>query len=105
MAATDPQRDWTYDVTDRLEAVVSVVRDKTAKPVTRAARAIVYGFIVTVLLTVVVTFFVLVVLRMLDAYIPVHNEARRVWIGDMIAAAIFLGAGAFLWRLRRPRSV
>jgi hypothetical protein len=46
---------------------------------------------------------VLLVQRVLIVYLPIHPLARRVWVADAIASAIFLGSGAFLWRLRLAR--
>ena len=96
--------DWTVEVTNRIESVVETVRNNTTKPVTTAADMVVFGLVAGLLGSV--AFFLLVVgaVRVLDVYLPFHPLARRVWVVDAAASAIFLGAGALLWRLRRPKS-
>jgi hypothetical protein len=101
---SDPY-DWTIPVADRIESVVDTVRDKTTVPATQVARALVYGIIVLVLVLVALVVVVLGLTRLLYVYLPIHPLARRVWVADAIVSAIFLGAGALVWRLRRPREV
>ena len=96
-------RDWPDEVADRIESVVGAVRSKTTVPVTKAARGVVFGLVAGVLGSVAFVLFVIGMVRLLDLYLPWHPLARRVWTVDAGAAAIFLGAGAFAWRKRRPR--
>jgi uncharacterized membrane protein YqjE len=96
-------RDWTAEVTDRIELVVGTVRDKTAVPATKVAETVVYGVVAALLALVALVSSVLLLIRLLYVYLPIHPLSRRIWIADAIAAAIFLGAGAFLWRMRKPR--
>lgn len=96
-------RDWTVEVTNRIESVVGTVRDKTTVPVTKIARTVVFGVVVGTLATVALFLVVLAGVRVLDVYLPFHPLARRVWVVDTAAAAIFLGSGAFLWRKRRAK--
>jgi hypothetical protein len=97
-------RDWTVDVTDRIESVVGAVRDKTAVPAINAARILIFGFVAGTL--AMVAFFMLAqgLLRILYVYVPIHPLARRVWVVDAIVAAIFLASGAFLWLKKEPRA-
>lgn len=101
--APTSDHDWTYDVTDRIESVVKIVRDKTTVPATLVARGVVYGLVAGVLGAAILFLLVVSVVRLLDVYLPFHPIGRRVWVVDAAAAAIFLGSGAFLWRKRRPR--
>ena len=103
MQATPPERDWTYEVTDKIESVVSVVRDKTTKPVVAAATSIIYALIAIVLFVFVVVALVVAVYRILDVYLPITPESRKVWIVDMLTAAIALGVGLLLLRVAKPR--
>jgi predicted lysophospholipase L1 biosynthesis ABC-type transport system permease subunit len=95
-------QDWTVQLTDRLESTVAAVRDRTTVPVIRLAQIIVYGVVAGVFGAVLVFLFVLTVVRLLNSYLPIEPEARRVWVADAIASAIFLSSGLFLWRRRGP---
>jgi hypothetical protein len=97
------ERDWTDEVTDRIESAVAAVRHKTTVPATVAARSAVYGLVAGVLAAAFLVLLVMMIVRLLDLYLPFHPVARRVWVVDAGASAIFLGAGALLWRKRRPR--
>ena len=99
-----PGQDWPADVAHRIESVVGTVRDKTTLPVLRAAQAIVYGFLLGVLGALLLILTVIILVRLLDLYLPIHPMGRRVWVVDAAASAIFMAAGAFAWRKRRPRS-
>jgi hypothetical protein len=103
MQGTPPERDWTYEVTDKIESVVSVVRDRTTKPVVAAATSIIYAVIAIVLVAFVMTMLVLAVYRILDVYLPITPESRKVWVVDMLTGAIALAAGLFLLRVAKPR--
>jgi hypothetical protein len=95
--------DWPDEIADRIESVVGAVRSKTTVPVTRAARALVFGLVAGALGAVAFVLFVIGLVRLLDVYVPWHPLARRVWTVDAGAAAIFLAVGALAWRKRRPR--
>jgi hypothetical protein len=95
-------QDWTVELTDRLESAVAAVRDRTTVPVVRLAQIIVYGVVAGLLAAVLVFLFVITITRLLDSYLPFEPEARRVWVADAIASAIFLTSGLFLWRRRGP---
>jgi hypothetical protein len=95
-------QDWTVQVTDRLESAVAVVRDKTTIPVIKLAQIIVYGVVAGVFAAILLFLFVLTFTRVLDSYLPFEPEARRVWVADAIATAIFLTSGLFLWHRRGP---
>jgi ABC-type multidrug transport system permease subunit len=99
----NPGNDWTADVAGRIESLVGTVRDKTTVPATTAARVAVYGMVLGVLGAAIGILFVIMLVRILDVYLPFHPIGRRVWVVDAGASAIFLGVGAFLWRRRRPR--
>jgi hypothetical protein len=94
-------RDWTNEITDQLESVVTTVRDRTYVPVMQAADKAVYALVAAILFVLVAIFLALILVRMLYVYLPIHPIGRRVWVSDAIVAAIFLGSGSFLWWLRR----
>src|SRR5215469_2113621 len=101
--ASPADQDWTYKAADQIEAFVGQVRSKTTVPATLAARGVVYGLVVGVLGAAFLFLLILAGTRILDVYLPFHPLARRVWVADAAAAAIFLGSGAFAWRMRRPK--
>ena len=94
--------DWTVDLTNRLEAVVGTVRDRTTVPVLKVVEVIVFGLVAAILGSIALFVLLLALIRLLDTYIPLHPESRRVWLVYGIVSAIFLVSGAFLWRKRLP---
>jgi hypothetical protein len=101
---TPSEGDWTYDLTERFETVVDTVRRRTTEPVLLGARWVVFGFVATIFLSGLVVLVVVVVVRLLDAYMPIEPSERRVWVVYAGASAIFIAAGALLWRIGRPKS-
>ena len=95
--------DWPEQVAERIDSVVSTLRDKTTKPVTLAARGIVLGIVIVALAAALFILLTIGLIRLADVYLPVHPVGRRVWIVDAAVAAIFLLVGTFLWRKGRPQ--
>jgi threonine/homoserine/homoserine lactone efflux protein len=93
--------DWTTEVADRIESVVTAVREKTTVPAQQAALAVIYGLILLVVGIVIIVLLVIAIFR-LHVYIPVSSESRKVWIADVVVGAIFVLLGGLLWRRRRP---
>ena len=83
--------------TDRIEAVVETVREKTTVPVQKVARGIVYGLIAAIMALLALVLVVIGLLR-LHVYLPFHPEGRRVWVSYVGIGAIFILVGALLWR-------
>jgi hypothetical protein len=96
-------RDWTDEVTDRIEFAVSTVRDKATVPVIKATRAVVIGVIVFVLAVAMLLLVVMLLRRLLVVYLPIEPWGRKVWVTDAILGGLFLVAGAFCWSRRRAR--
>lgn len=101
--ASSAERDWTDEVADRVESVVSTVRDRTTVPVVKAARAVVFGVVAGALFAGALLLLIVGLVRLLDVYLPYHPRPRRVWTVDAVASAIFLASGTFLWRRSKPR--
>ena len=102
MAQTAPRppatsQDWPVLATDRIEAVVETVREKTTVPVQKVARGIVYGLIAAIMALLALVLVVIGLLR-LHVYLPFHPEGRRVWVSYVGISAIFILVGALLWR-------
>jgi hypothetical protein len=97
-------RDWTAEAADRIEAVVTTVRDKTTVPVQKIGAALVYGLVAGVLGATALIVLLIGLFR-LHVYLPFHPEGRRVWVSYLALGAIFSMLGALLWRRRtaQPR--
>jgi hypothetical protein len=92
--------DWPAQATETVENVVVAVRDKSVRPLTTVARALVFGLVAAAVAQVVLVLSSVGVLRLLDIYL----FPRRVWASYTMLGGIFTLAGLFLWTLRRPRS-
>jgi hypothetical protein len=103
MAEPVPSRDWTAEAVDRLDAVVEVVRDKTTVPLTKAARAVVFGLVAAIFALLALVLLVLGLLR-LHVYLPLDEEGRKVYTTYIVLGAIFVLVGMFLWRMASPRT-
>lgn len=93
-------KDWPSEVADRIEKVVTDVRDRTTVPVQKVARALVYGLVAGFLAATAVVMLLIAAFRLLHVYLPIHPEGRRVWITYVALGAIFVALGGFLWRKR-----
>jgi uncharacterized membrane protein len=98
-----PGRDWTAEAADRIDALVEAVREKTTVPVTKAARALVYG-LVAALLGILALVLAVIGLFRLHVYLPLDNEGQKVYVTYLALGAIFVVIGMFLWRKRSPRT-
>jgi len=92
--------DWPAQATETVETVVVAVRDKSVKPLTTVARALVFGLLGLAVAQVVIVLSSVGILRLLDIY----AFPGRVWASYTLLGGIFTLLGLFLWTLRRPRS-
>ncbi|MHB1988477.1 MAG: hypothetical protein ACYCSF_10910 [Acidimicrobiales bacterium] len=93
--------DWAAHLTQKVEVAVSMVRDKTVRPVAKAVRYLIFGLVagsVGVLIAVMSAVFAL---RVLDTEVPIFRT--RVWASYLIVGGIFLAMGLLLSRKRHPR--
>jgi hypothetical protein len=102
MAQTAPRppatdQDWPVLATDRIEAVVETVREKTTVPAQKVARAVVYGLVAAIMALLALVLIVIGLLR-LHVYLPFQPEGRKVWVTYVSLGAIFVFVGALLWR-------
>jgi hypothetical protein len=95
-----PSRDWTVEVTDRVGSIVETVRDKTTIPITKIARAVVFGVLAATLGVAALILLLITLLRVIDVYLPFDPYGRRVWVAYAALGAIFAAAGAFCWTKR-----
>jgi hypothetical protein len=99
--------DWTVQVADKVESVVVGVRDKTTVPLSKVARALVYGLIAATLGIVALVLVAILAVRVLS-YLPLHSPApdthgRAVWVAEAIIGGIFTVPGLFFLRRANRR--
>src|SRR5688500_15995673 len=82
--------DWTAQVADTIESVVTSVRDRTTAPLVTVARAIVYGMVAGVFGVAIVILFTIIAVRVLDIVLP-------IWLTYLVLGGIFLLVGTVLW--------
>ena len=98
MPATDG--DWAAQTADTIERVVGSVRGKTAEPLDRIARVLVYGIVAAILGVAALVLLAVAAVRALDTAIP-----GEVWSAHAVVGGIFTLAGLFLWRKRSVKTV
>jgi hypothetical protein len=82
-----------------VESLVAVVRDRTVRPVTLAARAVVFGVVVAAGSLVLTVLLSVALVRILTVY----AFSGRVWASDLLVGAVFVVAGLAAWSRRSPR--
>ena len=106
MAQSPAGQDWTVQAVDRVESVVTTIRDKTVVPVTTVARAMVYGIVVGVLSVMALALIAIGAVRALNLYLPLHvgvSHARSVWVSYGIVGGIFVLVGLLFMRKANAR--
>ncbi len=93
---TDP---WSTRTADTIESVVGTLREKTVGPLIKVTRAIVYGILALVLLTVVGILASVAAIRILDVY----AFGNRVWIAYFVIGGIMTLLGLLVWMKRTER--
>jgi hypothetical protein len=90
---------WADELSGRVIDGVGWLKARTTVPIVKVLRAIVYGLVVLVAAVTALVLAVLGVVRMWDAYVPVHPLGRRVWLGYVVLGSLlFLAGGALLAR-------
>jgi hypothetical protein len=98
-----PRDDWAASAADTIDRVVTGIGDKTARPLTAVAGAIVFGLVGAAAGISLLVVLVAGLLRLIEVYLPVHPHARAVWITEAGVGGIFTLIGLFVWRKRRPK--
>lgn len=88
--------DWAGEAADTIERVVVAVRDKTVAPAEALAKAVVYGLVAAVLLSIALLMTAIAAFRLLNLVLP-------VWASYLVIGGILLLAGVLLWWQRSPR--
>jgi hypothetical protein len=92
--------DWAAQTADTIERVVGSVRGKTADPVEKIARVVVYGLVAGILGMAALVLVAVLLVRVIDVYIP-----GEVWPAHVIVGGIFTLVGLLLWRKRSVKTV
>ncbi|MDQ3384702.1 MAG: hypothetical protein M3503_01615 [Actinomycetota bacterium] len=87
--------DWPAQAADTIERVVGTIRSKTADPVERVARVLVYGLLAAILGIAVLVLFTIAAVRFIDAYLP-----GEVWSAHLLVGVLFTILGLVLWSQR-----
>ena len=95
-----PGGDWPSRAADLVDTVVALLRDKTVRPVTLVARAVVFGIVVLAASVVTVTLVSIALVRLLTVY-AFHG---RVWASDLLVGALFVALGVVAWSQRTRSS-
>lgn len=96
---TPPQdSDWAAQLVDSLDSAIAGIRSKTADPIARIVRYLVFGVMAAGVSIVALLLVTIGAVRGLDKLIP---GDRSIWAADLILGGIFLVAGSLAWRRRR----
>lgn len=100
LAQRTPEPDWAAQTADGIERVVASVRAKTADPLEKVARALVYGLIAAIVGLAALVLGAVALVRALDVVLP-----GEVWSAHALSGGIFVIAGVLLWRKRTTKTV
>jgi hypothetical protein len=95
----DPLADLPVRATDWVESLVTLLRDRTVRPLTLVVRAVVFGIIVFAASVVSFALVAIAVIRLLTVY----AFSGRVWLSDLVVGVIFVAAGVLVWTRRSDR--
>ena len=85
--------DWTGQAADRIEQVVTTVRDRTVVPARSASQVVVYGLLAAFFVVTALVLLTILLFRLLCLALP-------IWAAWLVLGGIFVGAGAFCWAIR-----
>jgi hypothetical protein len=91
------------ELSERVIDGVAWVRVRTTVRVLTVMRAVVYGMVALVALLTAAVLFTVGVVRIWDAYVPVHPVGTRVWLGYVVFGGLLFLAGGLLIGQRRAR--
>jgi len=95
--------DWAASTADAIERAVQSVRAKTADPLERVVRLVVFGLLAGIVGLAIAVLLAVAALRALVGLIDVLWQPE-VRLAYLILGGIFVLAGAFVWTLRSPRN-
>jgi hypothetical protein len=109
----EPDRDWPVQAADAIVDVVDRAREATTARAVVAARAIVFGLVISILAVIALVSFVVGIVRGTQVLLGAAARAlgyelphsRAVWLSYLIVGAIFLALGIGLWYMANRRAV
>jgi hypothetical protein len=109
----EADRDWPVQAADAIVGAVDRVRVETTARAVVAARAVVFGLVISVLAVISLVSFVVGIVRgtqvLLGAAVRLAGgelaHARAVWISYLLVGAIFLFVGIVLWSTANRRAI
>lgn len=103
-AATSRDSDWAAAAADTVERVVGSVRAKTADPLERIVRVVVYGFLAAIVGGAAAVLFSVLLLRGLVILTGLVLPDPEAWLAHIFLGAIFVVVGLLLWRRRTVKT-
>lgn len=85
--------DWTGQAADRIEQIVTTVRDRTVVPARSASQVVIFGLLAAFFVGTAAALLTILVFRLLTLGLP-------VWAAWLVLGGIFVAAGAFCWAIR-----
>jgi hypothetical protein len=95
--------DWAATTADAIERAVQSVRAKTADPLERVVRLVVYGLLAAIVGIAIAVLVAVVALRGLVILIDVVWQPE-VWLAYLILGGIFVVTGLLVWRRRTAKT-
>jgi hypothetical protein len=85
--------DWTGQAADRIEQVVTTVRDRTVVPARSASQVVVFGLLAAFFVITAAVLLTILLFRLLCLALP-------IWAAWLVLGGIFVAGGAFCWAIR-----
>jgi tetrahydromethanopterin S-methyltransferase subunit F len=104
-AAQDPgpDEDWAAGAADAIERAVQSVRAKTADPLERVVRLVVYGLLAGIVGIAIGVLLAIAAFRGLVELLDLVWQPE-VWLAYLILGGIFVSAGLLVWTRRTAKS-
>jgi hypothetical protein len=112
-SAPDLERDWPAQAADAIVDVVDKVRLQTTAKAVVAARALVFGVVISILAVVAATTFVVFLVRITQVGVASiadlagyeMEHAQAVYISYLVVGAVLTFAGGIFWRMANRRAM
>jgi hypothetical protein len=96
LPGSGPLADLPVRGADLVDSLVTLLRDKTVRPLTLATRAVVFGIIVFAASVVTIVLVSIALIRILTVY----AFDGRVWLSQLVVGLLFVAVGIVAWSQR-----